>query len=144
MHKHDFLLNAACNKQCNKRMWTDYICMSMHADFITAYLRRHSELCKVLFLALSVVNFFILSVSQVSPELLNRFAPNSPGVFGPSLGRVWMSRSKAKVTGAKNALCTPITSRQQRNGPVCCMQRVPMHCQRSGLHVVYVWKTSLL
>jgi len=30
-------------------------------------------------------------------------------VFGPSLGRVCMSRSKAKVTRDKNALSTAIT-----------------------------------
>jgi len=35
-------------------------------------------------------------VPQISLELLNRFAPNSPeDVFGPSLGRV--SRSKIKI-----------------------------------------------
>jgi len=31
-------------------------------------------------------------------------------LFGPSLRRVWMSRSKVEVTRDKNALCTPIGS----------------------------------
>jgi len=33
----------------------------------------------------------------------------SKDVFCPSLGRVWMKRSKVKVTRVKNALYTPIT-----------------------------------
>ena len=66
--------------------------------FICRFTAR-SELRKVLFLALSVCDFFF--VYEISREPLNGFAPNSRGkrVFGPSLGRVWRSRSKVKGQG---------------------------------------------
>jgi len=63
-----------------------------------------------------------LFVNQIYPERLNGFAPNSQGdVFGLSLGRVSMSRSKVKVTRDKKtryALPSPL---QRTNGLFCCM-----------------------
>jgi len=46
---------------------------------------------------------FILFVTQLSREPLNEFAQiHSEDVFGPSLRRVWMPRSKVKVIRDKN------------------------------------------
>jgi len=46
-----------------------------------------------------------LFVYEISPEPLNGFAPHShrtsEDMFGPSLGWVWRSRSKVKVTRNK-------------------------------------------
>jgi len=47
---------------------------------------------------------------------------------GPSLGQVWMSRSKVMVTRDKKRAVHSHHPQQWRNGPVCCMQCVTMHC----------------
>jgi len=79
---------------------------------------------KVLFLALWLVCFlFFLFVNQISPEPLNGFAPNSHGRRVWSLARTSLN-VKVKLQcnqGQKNALYTPVTPGQRRNGPFCCM-----------------------
>ena len=62
-----------------------------------------SELCKVLFLALSVTFLFVYEISR---EPLNGFAPNSHGrLVRPSLERVSMSRSKALSAASVRFMC---------------------------------------
>jgi len=81
---------------------------------------------------------FCLFVNHVSRELLNGFVPNSQGRRVWSLAQTGLN---VKVTRGKKRTVHP---RQQRNGPVCCMQRVTLALSRGCLHAVYVWKTSLL
>jgi len=53
--------------------------------------------------------FFCLWINYLGNRWTDLRQVHSEDVFGPSLGRVWMSRSKIKVTRDKNALCTSIT-----------------------------------
>jgi len=65
---------------------------------------------KILFLALSVtLLFFCLSLKYLENGWTDLRQIHREDVFDSQLGRLWMSRSKVKVTMDKNVLSTPIT-----------------------------------
>jgi len=81
--------------------------------------------------------WFFFFVSQISREPLNGFAPNLKGdVFGPLLERVWMSRSKVKVTKDKKCTvhsCHPPAVTEWNAlaaNNVMRLQKGPFHCCR--------------
>ena len=79
-----------------------YCCTSTIVTFVRLSMFLHciyfsSELCKVLFLALSVTFLFVYEISR---EPLNGFAPNSQG------RRVWsLARTSSKVKVNFGGLC---------------------------------------
>jgi len=94
---------------------------------------------------------FFLFVNQIPRKWLNGFVPNSQGrqdMFGPSLGRVWMSRSKSKVKVTRdkehavhshhppaatewNTLAANNVTHEQK-GPFCrCRRVISAACVRS-------------
>jgi len=103
--------------------------------YTSTVITARTELRKVLFLALSVSFSFIIFYLWIK-YLRNRWTDlrqiHSKYVCKPSLGRVWMSMSKVKGQGHQGQKRAENSHypRQRRNGPICCMQRVTMHCQR--------------
>jgi len=65
--------------------------------------------CKVRFLALSVtfVCLFVCASNISGNRWMDLRQIHRKHVFGPSIGRVWMSRSKVKVTRDKNGIFRP-------------------------------------
>ena len=104
-----------------------------------------SELRKVLFLALSA-SFLCMKCLGTAERTCIKFTMKTCLVFGPSLGRVWMSRSKVKVTRNKfppNCKCIVTRSLQimlcssKRDHSVTVAGVMGVHRQR-GRIVIYV------
>jgi len=120
-----------------------------HLHVITA----HSELHKVLFLALSVT--FSL-VHEISPEQLNRFAPNSQGRRAWSLARTSLNVKvkdqghqgkmgfSADISGIAELICAKFPQKTCLVPWSLTPTSLKVKVNFGGLHAVYVWKTSLL
>jgi len=48
----------------------------------------------------------------------------------PSSDECECQGQRSRSLWTENVLCTPIIPRQRRNGLVCCIQHVTMHCQQ--------------
>jgi len=107
-----------------------------------AVLLPHTVNCmSIRFCFSALCDFVFWFVNRISQERLNGFAPNSQGRRVWSLARMSLNvKSKVKVTRDEKRAVHSHHPRQRRNGLVCCMQRVTMHCQWGGLRAFYVWK----
>ena len=74
---------------------------------IILIITARSELCKVLFWRWCWLFLFAHEISRNCWTDLHQICREDEFVFGPSLGRVWMSRSKVKVTRDKNGIFRP-------------------------------------
>jgi len=70
--------------------------------WVLLFFITRSELCKILFLALSVTFLFVYEMSTEHWTDLHQ--THTEDVFGPLLGWVWISGSKVKATTDKNGV----------------------------------------
>jgi len=133
----EYHLQSEEDEQIQQRVW------EVHKPLYIGNITTCSELRKVLLLVLSVTLFFCLLIKHPRNRRMDLCHIHWEDVFGPSLGRGWMLRSKVQVIpGTKNMLCTPLTRlpQQQWKGQFCCMTQTCSLPGVGGLHAVCLVK----
>ena len=105
---HVYNPTAACRQQADRAHLQHYkTSVRLHLTMSLNTLLPHAT--NVLLLVLSAILFFCLSLKYLGNGWTGLRQIYGEDMFGPSLGRVWMWRSKVKVTSDKNALSAAIT-----------------------------------
>jgi len=97
--------------EIDRLQWKMRTYMKFHEIFAFSFITACSKLHKVQFLAMSVT--FCLCMKYLRNRLTDLRQIHSEDVFGPSLGRVWMSGQRSRWPRTKQALFSPL---------VACMQ----------------------
>jgi len=135
------------------RLWIIKCCfLQVKSAILLSFCLLLPHASNVLFFALFVTFLFVcLWIKYLWNSWMDLHQIHREDVFVPSLGWVWMSRSKVKALGHqdKNVQCTPAATEwnmltannvmQQQMGPFCHFRG----CDFGDLRAVYVWWTSL-